>query len=57
MRALGFSDLFRTWAEHVDKMAFSLFLLDRLEQPLAGLLKINTGMTRMGFPCLGAWVT
>src|ERR1700722_19334406 len=21
------------------------------------LFKINTGMTRMGFPCLGAWVT
>src|SRR5690349_8243508 len=36
------SEIFPHMARHVDKMA---------------LLQVNSGMTRMGFPCLGAWTT
>jgi hypothetical protein len=51
------SELFPHMAGHVDKMAlvYSCFTDSNNHSP--ALLKINTGMTRMGFPCLGSWVT
>jgi hypothetical protein len=44
-------------ARHVDKMAFLYSCWTDSNNHSPALLKINTGMTRMGFPCLGAWVT
>jgi hypothetical protein len=51
------SDLFPHMARHVDKMAFLYSCWTDSNNHSPALLKINTGMTRMGFPCLGAWVT
>ncbi len=51
------SDLFPHMAQHVDKMAFLYSCWTDSNNHSPALLKINTGMTRMGFPCLGAWVT
>jgi hypothetical protein len=51
------SDLFPHLAQHVDKMAFLYSCWTDSNNHSPALLKINTGMTRMGFPCLGAWVT
>jgi hypothetical protein len=44
-------------ARHVDKMAFLYSCWTDSNNHSPALLKINTGMARMGFPCLGAWVT
>ncbi len=33
------------------------FGLHRIEQPFAGPVRHNTGFPRMGFPCVGSWVT
>jgi len=51
------SEIFPHLSKHVDKMAFlhSCFTDSNNHSP--ALFKINTGMARMGFPCLGAWVT
>jgi hypothetical protein len=51
------SDLFPHMAGHVDKMAFIYSCYTDSNNHSPALLKINTGMNRMGFPCLGAWVT
>jgi Protein of unknown function (DUF1501) len=51
------SDLFPNMARHVDKMAFLYSCWTDSNNHSPALLKINTGMTRMGFPCLGAWMT
>src|SRR5262249_33157948 len=51
------SDLFPDMARHVDKMAFLYSCWTDSNNHSPALLKINTGMTRMGFPCVGAWVT
>jgi hypothetical protein len=51
------SDLFPNMAKHVDKMAFLYSCWTDSNNHSPALLKINTGMTRMGFPCLGSWVT
>lgn len=51
------SDLFPHMARHVDKMAFLYSCWTDSNNHSPALMKINTGMTRMGFPCLGAWVT
>src|SRR5712692_9884735 len=51
------SDLFPHMAEHVDKMTFLYSCFTDSNNHSPALLKINTGMTRMGFPCLGSWVT
>jgi hypothetical protein len=51
------SDLFPHMARHVDKMAFLYSCWTDSNNHSPALLKINTGMTRMGFPCMGAWVT
>src|SRR5262249_19762658 len=44
-------------ARHVDKMAFIHSWWTDSNNHAPALLKVNSGMTRMGFPCLGSWVT
>ena len=51
------SDLFPQMARHVDKMAFLHSCWTDSNNHSPALMKINTGMTRMGFPCLGSWLT
>jgi hypothetical protein len=51
------SELFPQMARHVDKMAFLYSCWTDSNNHSPALLKINTGMTRMGFPCVGSWVT
>lgn len=51
------SELFPNMARHVDKMAFLYSCWTDSNNHSPALFKINTGMARMGFPCLGAWVT
>jgi len=51
------SDLFPNMAKHVDKMAFLYSCWTDSNNHSPALFKINTGMSRMGFPCLGSWVT
>lgn len=50
------SELFPNMARHVDKMAFLYSCWTDSNNHAPALLKINTGMTRMGFPCAGSWV-
>ena len=51
------SELFPHMAKHVDKMAFIHSLWSDSNNHSPALFKMNTGMTRMGFPCVGSWVT
>jgi len=51
------SSLFPHMAEQVDKMAFLYSCWTDSNNHAPALLKMNTGMTRMGFPCVGSWVT
>jgi hypothetical protein len=51
------SELFPKMAQHVDKMAFLYSCWTESNNHSPALFKINTGMSRMGFPCLGSWVT
>jgi hypothetical protein len=51
------SEIFPNMARHVDKMAFIHSCWTDSNNHSPALLKINTGMTRMGFPCVGSWVT
>jgi hypothetical protein len=51
------SELFPSMARHVDRMAFLYSCWTDSNNHSPALFKINTGMTRMGFPCLGSWVT
>lgn len=51
------SEIFPNLARHVDKMAFIHSCWTDSNNHSPALLKINTGMTRMGFPCVGSWVT
>lgn len=51
------SELFPNLAKHVDKMAFIHSCWTDSNNHSPALFKINTGMSRMGFPCVGSWVT
>ena len=51
------SEIFPKMAEHVDEMAFLHSCYTKTNNHSPALFEINTGMSRMGFPCLGAWVT
>jgi hypothetical protein len=44
-------------AKHVDDMAFIHSCFTETNNHSPALFQINTGMSRMGFPCVGAWVT
>src|SRR5438445_803289 len=51
------SEIFPNMGGTVDKMAFLYSCWTDSNNHSPALLKINTGMTRMGFPCVGSWVT
>jgi hypothetical protein len=51
------SDLFPHMAKHVDKMAFIHSGFTKSNNHSPALFMMNTGSTRMGFPCAGSWVT
>ncbi len=51
------SEIFPNMARHVDKMAFIYSCWTDSNNHSPALFKINTGMSRMGFPCVGSWVT
>jgi len=51
------SNLFPHMAQHVDKMAFVHSVHGESNNHSPALFMMNTGMTRMGFPCVGSWVT
>jgi hypothetical protein len=51
------SEIFPKMAEHVDDMAFIHSCFTQTNNHSPALFEINTGMSRMGFPCMGAWVT
>ena len=50
-------EVFPSIAPHVDDMAFIHSCFTETNNHSPALFQINTGMSRMGFPCLGAWVT
>ncbi len=51
------SEIFPNMAKHVDKMAFLYSCWTDSNNHSPALFKVNTGMARMGFPCVGSWVT
>ncbi|MGE3316891.1 MAG: DUF1501 domain-containing protein [Planctomycetaceae bacterium] len=51
------SEIFPGQAKHVDKMAFIHSCWTSSNNHSPALFMVNTGMSRMGFPCVGAWVT
>jgi len=51
------SEIFPNLAQHVDKMAFIHSCWSTSNNHSPALFMINTGMSRMGFPCMGSWVT
>ena len=51
------SEIFPKISEHVDDMAFIHSCFTETNNHSPALFQINTGMSRMGFPCMGAWVT
>src|SRR5207237_2427522 len=50
-------ELFPNIAKHVDNIAFLHSCFTESNNHSPALFQINTGMSRMGFPCAGAWVT
>jgi hypothetical protein len=50
-------EIFPGLARHVDDMAFIHSCWTETNNHSPALFQINTGMSRMGFPCVGAWVT
>ncbi len=51
------SEVFPHLGEHVDKMAFVHSGVPGSNNHSPALFMMNSGQTRMGFPCLGSWVT
>jgi hypothetical protein len=51
------SELFPNLGNHVDKMAFIHSAYTESNNHSPALFMINTGLPRMGFPCVGSWVT
>ncbi len=51
------SEIFPNLAKHVDDMAFLHGCHTETNNHAPALFEINTGMSRMGFPCVGSWVT
>jgi hypothetical protein len=50
-------EIFPNLARHVDDIAFVHSCFTETNNHSPALFQINTGMSRMGFPCVGAWVT
>ncbi len=51
------SSLFPNLGRHVDKMAFVHSLHTESNNHSPALFMVNTGLTQMGYPCVGSWVT
>jgi hypothetical protein len=51
------SEIFPNLAQHVDDMAFIHSCFTQTNNHSPALFEINTGLSRMGYPCAGAWVT
>jgi len=51
------SEIFPNLSRHVDDMAFIHSCHTETNNHSPALFQINTGFSRMGFPCAGAWVT
>ncbi|GIW91265.1 MAG: hypothetical protein KatS3mg109_1697 [Pirellulaceae bacterium] len=51
------SEIFPYLGEHVDKMAFIHSGFTESNNHSPALFMMNTGFPRMGYPCVGAWVT
>ena len=51
------SEIFPNLAKHVDEMAFIHSCFTDTNNHSPALFQMNTGMSRMGFPCVGSWVT
>lgn len=51
------SSIFPHLGEHVDKMAFVHSGFTESNNHSPALFAMNTGFPRMGFPCVGSWVT
>lgn len=51
------SEIFPNLAKHVDDLAFLHGCHTETNNHSPALFQINTGMSRMGFPCVGSWVT
>ena len=51
------AEIFPCLSRHVDKMAFLHSVFTESNNHSPALFMMNTGMPRMGFPCLGSWVT
>jgi hypothetical protein len=50
------AEIFPHTAAHVDRMAFIHSCFTETNNHSPALFQINTGMSRMGFPCLGSWL-
>ncbi len=51
------SSIFPQLGRHVDKMAFIHSGYTESNNHSTALFKLNCGLPRMGFPCVGSWVT
>ena len=51
------SEIFPHICQHVDDMAFVHSCYSRSNNHSPALFEMNTGMARMGFPCVGSWLT
>ena len=51
------SSIFPNLAKHVDKMAFIHSLHTESNNHSPALFMMNCGLPRMGYPCVGSWVT
>ncbi len=51
------SEIFPKMAEHVDDMAFIHSCYTGSNNHSPALFMMNTGVARMGFPCVGSWAT
>jgi len=51
------SEIFQNIVRHVDDMAFIHSCFTETNNHSPALFQINTGFSRMGFPCVGSWVT
>jgi len=51
------SEILPNLARHVDEMAFIHSCFTETNNHSPALFQMNTGFSRMGFPCAGAWVT
>ena len=51
------SDIFPHLSQHVDKMAFIHSGFTKSNNHSPALFMMNTGFAKMGYPCVGSWVT